>query len=41
MKNKVLFFSIALSAILVFSSCAHRDCRGHKKTVKTDMGGWL
>jgi len=47
MKKSTLYFicgllliSIALSAI----SCKarkHRDCRGRKKTAKTEMGGWL
>ncbi len=28
-------------AIVSLDSCRKRDCRGRKKTVKTNMGGWL
>lgn len=41
MKKNVLLLSLLLSAAMTISSCAHRDCQGHKKTAKTDMGGWL
>jgi hypothetical protein len=41
MKNKFIYISVILSALLTLSACAHRDCQGHKKTAKTDMGGWL
>jgi hypothetical protein len=41
MRKRILYLSFVLAAMLAFSSCAHRDCQGHKKTAKTDMGGWL
>jgi hypothetical protein len=42
-KIYIKFIALALLAGLVFisESCAKRDCRGRKKTVKTNMGGWL
>ncbi len=39
------YISLILIGVLItalISSCkTHRDCKGRKKTVKTDMGGWL
>ncbi|HEX7415431.1 MAG TPA: hypothetical protein VF411_15415 [Bacteroidia bacterium] len=29
------------SIVLAFTSCKPRDCKGRKKTAKTQMGGWL
>jgi hypothetical protein len=40
MKKRIIFLS-AIVTLVFFSSCAHRDCQGHKKTTKTAMGGWL
>jgi len=40
MKRNILILGILVS-VLTLSACAHRDCQGHKKTAKTDMGGWL
>ena len=42
--NRVFFKAIYL--VLIFSICltscrTHRDCKGRKKTAKTNMGGWL
>ncbi len=39
-------FFKAIYLVLIFciclSSCrTHRDCKGRKKTAKTNMGGWL
>jgi hypothetical protein len=41
MKKKAFFIGVLLLLVMTISSCAHRDCQGHKKTAKTDMGGWL
>ena len=41
MKKKLFFLSVLVTVAMTISSCAHRDCQGHKKTVKTEMGGWL
>jgi len=41
MKNKIVFGSALLLLLMFTCSCAHRDCQGHKKTTKTEMGGWL
>jgi hypothetical protein len=41
MKKNIFILSILFIAVSVMSSCAHRDCQGHKKTAKTEMGGWL
>jgi hypothetical protein len=41
MKKKIFLFGVLLTITMTISSCAHRDCQGHKKTAKTDMGGWL
>ena len=42
--NRVLIKTIYL--VLIFSLClsscrTHRDCKGRKKTAKTNMGGWI
>jgi len=41
MKKKMFLVGIVVLVAMTISSCAHRDCQGHKKTAKTDMGGWL
>ncbi len=41
MKKQIIFLSAILGAVILLSSCAHRDCQGHKKTTRTEMGGWL
>ncbi|MCD6068941.1 MAG: hypothetical protein K0S33_3767 [Bacteroidetes bacterium] len=39
---KITLVLSLLSSIVVMESCTKaRDCRGRKKTVKTNMGGWL
>jgi hypothetical protein len=39
------FFVYSACLLLCFgllaSGCRARDCKGRKKTVKTNMGGWL
>jgi hypothetical protein len=44
MKKRFLYIICGLlltSIILSSTSCKARDCHGRKKTVKTEMGGWL
>jgi len=44
MKKTVLYFICALLLTSILLSCKARkpkDCRGRKKTAKTEMGGWL
>jgi len=44
MKRSVLYFVCGLLLISIVLSCKARkprDCRGRKKTAKTEMGGWL
>lgn len=41
MKKRAFIFGMLVFLGMTISSCAHRDCQGHKKTAKTDMGGWL
>lgn len=41
MKKNILFGVSILLLVIVISSCGHRDCQGRKKTVRTEMGGWL
>ena len=41
MKKTVILLTVISVTLLFLGSCAHRDCQGHKKTVKTEMGGWL
>ncbi|HXB39579.1 MAG TPA: hypothetical protein VNZ49_03495 [Bacteroidia bacterium] len=42
MKKTATYILLAIVFIsVVSSSCRARDCHGRKKTVKTNMGGWL
>lgn len=41
MKKIFTFLTAIILAMILLSSCAHRDCQGRKKTCKTEMGGWL
>ncbi len=41
MKKIVLYRSLVVLTVLLISSCAHKDCRGNKHKVKTEMGGYL
>lgn len=39
---KALLCTIGIGLLFVFLSCrTHKDCRGHRKVAKTQMGGWL
>ena len=41
--SKYILISLAIVLVIgLISSCkTHRDCKGRKKTAKTQMGGWL
>ena len=41
MKKRLFLISLFVLAVLLISSCAHRDCQGNKHRVKTEMGGYL
>jgi hypothetical protein len=38
---KITLILTLLSSLVLTESCKKRDCRGRKKTAKTNMGGWL
>ena len=41
--KKAWFYPVLalLCVCLLAGSCRARDCKGRKKTAKTNMGGWL
>lgn len=42
LKSSIRFFTVMLLLAATLASCkTHKDCRGRKKTAKTQMGGWL
>jgi hypothetical protein len=41
MKVMNIIISLLLMMATIVSSCARRDCQGHKHKVKTEMGGYL
>jgi hypothetical protein len=43
MKNyfRTFILLMLLGIVIYGESCAVRDCKGRRKTAKTNMGGWL
>ena len=40
-RNRLILGVIALAILISSCETGHKDCRGHRHHVKTEMGGYL